>query len=86
MITVKAPWRAVPQYAMVVLPQGVRYVVDPRGITAVVVLFDPIDRRYAISYVDPSGEVAILLPELPDALRFLSTQFTLEEISGGDNP
>lgn len=85
-ITARLPWGAVPQYAVVVLPQGVHYVVDPRRWPNVVLLCSQENEQYTMIMVCLNDEVTILLPELPDALQFLSAQFAWEEIANGDNP
>jgi hypothetical protein len=80
-IVASMAWEFVPQHACVVLPDGtMRYVVDPRMVPAIVTLYEPSADRYTVAHVNSRDQVTVLLPELPDAVSFLSGQFTVEEI------
>lgn len=78
MIVVRLPWRAVPQYATVILDGiGPRTVLDPRGAPSTVVLRDEHSKRVSVDTVRPNDPVTTLIPKYNDALAVLSAHFDL---------
>ena len=73
------PWWSVLRYEQVLLPEGVRTVVDPRGAATTVVLHDRTTGLVTVATVDPDAPVAVLEPGLPDVLANLTVAgFTME--------